>query len=200
MNGGGRRGRRTLSETERALWEQVTRGVSPLAPDRTPPSEAEVAAKAAGESAAPANEGKSAAGRKAKPGETPRRVVIRPAPAEPPHRGPPDIDRRTRRRLAKGTERIEARIDLHGMFQEDAYRRLRAFLASAQADGLAHVLVITGKGRGTADAGERGVLRRAVPEWLRQPAFHRYVAGFGPAHHVHGGEGAIYVRIRRRAR
>ena len=56
------------------------------------------------------------------------------------------------------------------------------------------MLVITGKG--TA-GGERGVLRRQVPQWLSLPEFRTFVIGFEEAHIGHGGEGALYVRIRR---
>jgi DNA-nicking Smr family endonuclease len=58
--------------------------------------------------------------------------------------------------------------------------------------------VITGKGvRGSAAGGERGVLRRQVPQWLQLPELRAYVVGFEAAHVGHGGEGALYVRIRR---
>jgi DNA-nicking Smr family endonuclease len=59
------------------------------------------------------------------------------------------------------------------------------------------VLVITGKGRTSAAASERGVLRRQVPLWLSLPEFRSLVVGFEEAHIGHGGEGALYVRIRR---
>jgi DNA-nicking Smr family endonuclease len=75
------------------------------------------------------------------------------------------------------------------------------FLRSAQADGVKIVLVVTGKG-GRAEDGdifaERGVLRRFVPQWLRQPEFRSLIVGFEEAHRSHGGEGALYVRLRRR--
>jgi DNA-nicking Smr family endonuclease len=53
--------------------------------------------------------------------------------------------------------------------------------------------VITGKGRGA----EPGVLRRQVPQWLGLPEFRSLVLGFEDAHVTHGGEGALYVRLRR---
>jgi len=43
----------------------------------------------------------------------------------------------------------------------------------------------------------RGVLRRQVPLWLALPELRRYVIGFEDAHVGHGGEGALYVRVRR---
>jgi DNA-nicking Smr family endonuclease len=57
------------------------------------------------------------------------------------------------------------------------------------------VLIITGKG---GRGGEAGVLRRQVPLWLALPEFRDLVIGFEDAHIAHGGEGALYVRLRRR--
>src|SRR5207247_2865570 len=69
------------------------------------------------------------------------------------------------------------------------------FLQRAHHDGLTFVLVITGKGK--VGAAERGVLRRQVPQWLALPEFRTLVVGFEEAHIGHGGEGALYVRVRR---
>ena len=98
---------------------------------------------------------------------------------------------------------IDARVDLHGLRQDEAHRRLASFLIRAQAEGHKVVLVITGKGRpGSEEAfgSERGVLRRSVPHWLSSPAARDVVIGFEPADPVHGGAGALYVRIRRSGR
>ena len=75
--------------------------------------------------------------------------------------------------------------------------RLRAFLRDAHANGHRTVLVITGKGKLGAES-DRGVLRRQVPQWLALPEFRALVVGFEEAHIGHGGEGALYVRLRRR--
>lgn len=207
-------GRRRLSESERALWDEVTRSVAPIArPGRDAAAVGDPRGGATSPDAPVDGASSGATDRTGKTsgaagagvgGPTPAaraRAAVRAAAAERERQPqPPDIDKRTRRRLARGTERVEARLDLHGLFQEEAHRRLRVFLASAQAEGRGLVLVITGKGRAANDLGDRGVLRRAVPEWLRQPALRRYVSEFGPANQTHGGEGAFYVRLRRRAR
>lgn len=118
------------------------------------------------------------------------------APSSPPPLG--SYDRRELRGLAGGRREIDGRIDLHGMRQREAHTALRAFLRSAQARGHRHVLVITGKGGRTSEDGiERGVLNREVPRWLNEPEFRSVVVGFAPAHKRHGGEGALYVRLRR---
>jgi DNA-nicking Smr family endonuclease len=122
---------------------------------------------------------------------------VRPSP--PPAKPVPNVeplDRKLKRRLARGVIEIDARLDLHGKTQSQAHSALLRFLHKAQGDGARFVLVITGKG--TRDDGrERGVLKRQVPLWLRLPEFHGYVAGIEDAHVGHGGEGALYVRIRR---
>src|SRR5262249_39560066 len=130
-------------------------------------------------------------------------------PARPPARaaGPgaraaarlEPFDRRLKQRLVRGTESIDARIDLHGKTQSEAHAALISFLRKAQSDGAKFVLVITGKGGGARDDwSERGVLKRQVPQWLKLPEFRSYVLGFEDAHMGHGGAGALYVRIRRR--
>ena len=102
-----------------------------------------------------------------------------------------------RSQLSRGTKDIDARLDLHGMTQDRAHRTLFAFLQRASSNGLTFVLVITGKGRVTGAESERGVLRRQVPQWLSLPEYRSLVVGFEEAHIGHGGEGALYVRIRR---
>ena len=82
-------------------------------------------------------------------------------------------------------------------------RRCCASCTRAQADGARMVLVVTGKGAGRGDreaAVERGVLKRQVPMWLSLPEFRLLIVGFEDAHVGHGGEGALYVRLRRASR
>ncbi|UWU92767.1 Smr/MutS family protein [Bradyrhizobium sp. CB1015] len=176
--------RRALSEEERELWDLVAKHVKPLRKQR--------AAKA---HAAPRAE--------PSPGSQVTRTSLpaRPAAAAPAPRAakpsiPPlaPLGKRERTKLSRGRSEIEARLDLHGMTQMRAHRALAGFLHRAHQDGLTFVLVITGKGR---SGGESGVLRRQVPEWLSLPEFRAFVVGFEEAAIGHGGEGALYVRIRR---
>jgi DNA-nicking Smr family endonuclease len=107
-----------------------------------------------------------------------------------------------RQRVARGREPIADRIDLHGMTQSRAHAALLRFLQQAQADEARIVLVVTGKGtvRTDGDRAERGVLRRQVPLWLSLPEFRSLVVGFEDAYIGHGGQGALYVRLRRAQR
>ena len=117
-----------------------------------------------------------------------------PAHSPAPRGEAPGFDRPTRRKLEKGRLAIEARIDLHGLFQAEAYSMLHGFLARAHARGMRHVLVITGKG---SSIGSDGVLNRALPGWLATPLFRGMVSGYETASRRHGGEGAFYIRLRR---
>lgn len=114
------------------------------------------------------------------------------------------LDRRQTRQIAIGKTEIEARLDLHGMRQQEAYTALKSFLMSAQTRGCRLVLIITGKGGrqrlSPADEfrmRETGVLRRLVPRWLGEPELCRLVIGYGASDARHGGDGALYVRLRR---
>jgi DNA-nicking Smr family endonuclease len=179
------RRKRGLSEEERALWESVAKQTKPLRKRPRAAKPQEVAPAVETPAAKPVASSKPLAAAK-----TPRM----PKPDLPPPLAP--LGRRERSQLSRGRKEIEARLDLHGMTQTRAHRALSGFLQRAHSDGLTFVLVITGKGKMGAES-ERGVLRRQVPQWLSLPEFRVLVVGFEEAHIGHGGEGALYVRIRR---
>lgn len=105
------------------------------------------------------------------------------------------IEPNRRHRIAREREEIGGRIDLHGMTQDRARRALEAFLQRAWDDGWRAVLVITGKG-----VQGDGVLRRRAPDWLGAPEVSHIVAGISEASRRHGGEGALYVALKRKPR
>jgi DNA-nicking Smr family endonuclease len=107
--------------------------------------------------------------------------------------GPVDLDRRSWLKLRRGSYPIDARIDLHGMTQAEAHARLASFLAAAQARGNRCVLVITGRG-----LRHGGTLREMTPRWLETGSNRGIVLSFAQARLHHGGEGALYVLLRRR--
>jgi DNA-nicking Smr family endonuclease len=81
------------------------------------------------------------------------------------------------------------------MTYDRARTALEAFLRRAWDEGYRAVLVITGKG-----VQGDGILRRATPEWLAAPGLAHIVAGISEAHRRHGGEGALYVALKRKPR
>jgi DNA-nicking Smr family endonuclease len=181
MSSGGGRRRRALSPEERVLWTTVTKSIAPLrelpASDLDDPGDPPVPARPAKRTA------------KSEP------VV----PSLPEKKSPPPLvplGRRMKQRVARGKDEIDGRLDLHGLTQSEAHATLLRFLRTASSRGARLVLVITGKGARGAE-GERGVLKRQVPHWLALPEFRALVIGFEDAHIAHGGEGALYVRVRR---
>ncbi len=199
----GRSRQRFPSKEELELWAKVTRRDEPLARMRR-------AARHVGESPA----GAASAAAPAKPERT-NDAALQPTgkpavPAKKKRTSPPPpepFDARAAKRIARGRREIDARLDLHGLRQQDAYVTLRRFLARSQAEGLRHVLIITGKGgsdkseaRDFWASEERGVLRRLVPQWLCEPSLRLHVVSFTESALKHGGSGALYVTIRKAPR
>lgn len=174
--------KRRLGSEEMRLWRTVAATVKPF-PGREAPAPPEPPAPAPGAPAPP-----TPAGRAKGPAPRP------PAPPRPPPPRATGIEPNRERRIVMGREEIGARLDLHGLDQDRARAVLTAFLTRAQQEGYRAVLVITGKGR----IGD-GVLRRRLPDWLNEPPLRGLVAGVSYAHRRHGGEGAVYVALKRLA-
>ncbi|MGE4218091.1 MAG: Smr/MutS family protein [Alphaproteobacteria bacterium] len=166
------------------LWRRVTAGIRPLRRDaRLPAPHPPVSRPLLTESGA-------------------RRKPAMPEPAAPPPPAPPPalahgdmpgLDRRNADRLRRGRLPVEARLDLHGLFQDEAHSALSAFLARSQAAGRRCVLVVTGKGMGA----EGGVLRREVPRWLNMAPNRARILAFCHAQPRDGGSGALYILLKR---
>ena len=184
MSVGGRR----LRDEERELWDGITRAIKPLRLRTEAKSETPAVAVRASRKTEPKSHSTPVAI------ATPPAKSVKPQNQRLPALAP--LGRREKQRLARGTESIDARLDLHGRTQAQAHDALLRFLRSAQNRGAKNVLVITGKGARGSD-GERGVLKRQVPMWLKLPELRGLVVGFEQASIGHGGEGALYVRLRK---
>jgi DNA-nicking Smr family endonuclease len=89
---------------------------------------------------------------------------------------------------------LDGRLDLHGLSQDAAHGALIGFVRHGYDSGRRCLLVITGKGLREGS----GVLRHQVPRWLNQTPLREMILGFSHARPHHGGDGALYVLIRRR--
>lgn len=171
---------RKLKPEEARLWSHVASTVRPRPGMALPTTEAEAVKPKIDPKAAPAHLPVATAPR-------PKRTGVGP---------PPDpIEPGRKRRIVRGRDPLEARIDLHFMTHDRARAALESFLLRAHSEGVREVLVITGKGT----LGE-GILRRQTPEWLAAPPLRAIVAGVSRADRRHGGEGALYVALKGKTR
>ncbi len=195
----GRKGRRSVTSDERKLWKLVAKQFVPLDRTKLGPDDEDAPPPVPPPTNRPATRPMAAAKT-----VTPKKPA--PIPKTPTLA---DFEARRAKRLSAGRIAIEARLDLHGMRQEEARDALLRFLRSAQASGLRHVKVITGKGVRPGDDelkpfsmfddARRGVLRDQVPRWLSDGAARALVVSFTEAGRGHGGSGALYVQIRKKA-
>lgn len=177
---------RGLSPEEAAAWDRLAKTVTPL---RRPKALALQPEK-------PAVVATPLAPSKPK-GRTP---APRPAPAPSPPSPPPGLDSHWERRLARAAIQPDFTLDLHGHTLDQAWHRLDAGLAHARAMQARVVLVITGKSRpvDAADRGSsRGAIRAKILDWLAAGPHASAIAAVRPAQRRHGGEGAIYLVLKR---
>jgi DNA-nicking Smr family endonuclease len=170
--------RRRLSPEEQALWARVVATVRPLDGAAPPPAPPE---------AAPA------------PVAKPRAVKAPPVPKPAPLIAlGTTLDGSWDRRLSRGIVAPDVTVDLHGHNLATAYDLLDRRLDQAIAAGARVVLLITGKPpsddrRPVA----RGAIRAAVGDWLHASRHAANIAAVRNAHPRHGGQGALYIVLRR---
>ena len=177
---------RGLSAEEAEAWEKVAATVEPMHPH----SMKQVAATAP-------------------PAEVlPKKILLKPQrpaasklPAPKPARNPPNnLDGQWDKRLKSGAIQPDFTLDLHGHGLDAAYNRLMSGVAQARAMGARTILLITGKPRPVdpADRGNtRGAIRAKVLDWLAASSHHCAIAAVRRAHIRHGGEGALYIVLRK---
>lgn len=178
---------RRIKPDEAALWDAITEDIKPLGPNRRKRVIEEAVADSA--PAATRKQGKAKASIKVSD-----KISARPLASPNPDA---NVDKRTLGRLKKGKMEIASRLDLHGHTQASAHRALDAFIEAAYENQRRCVLVITGKGLRASD-GNRGVLRQAVPQWLSSSKLSEMIVSWQPAQPRDGGDGALYVLIRRK--
>ena len=183
---------RQLTPDEAALWARVAETVVPLAERPEIPQRN-------GEGDRPKGGGGDRPLAKLPPAK-PYRAPQAPATSAPV-RGAHGLDASWDRKLARGDVSPDLTLDLHGCSLDQAYSRLMHGLGQAKAGGARLVLLVTGKPRPVpaADRGrERGAIRRKVIDWIASSDHSSDIAAIRGAHRRHGGQGALYVVLRRR--
>lgn len=172
---------RALSQAERALWRRVVADVRPARP--VPPEDVDVI------TSAPA------------PIAQPIAVTARRLPPVRAHAGDSELDTSWEKRLRAGLAVPDRVVDLHGLTAAEAHRRAIDAIASASAHGARLILLITGKapaqGSTRLDQPVRGIIRASLADWIAASAARASVVAVRGAHRRHGGDGAVYVILRR---
>ncbi|MBL4629489.1 MAG: Smr/MutS family protein [Roseicyclus sp.] len=197
-----RRGKRGLSEDDKALWNRVAATATPMDRRGAPKITTELAQS-------PTQMLRSEPPKAAEPlpmfriGEKANqneRFVSQTAtrPAQAPIR----MDHGTHKRMSRGKLKPEGRLDLHGMILSEAQPALISFIFQAYEAEKRLVLIITGKGKDRDSGGpipvRHGILRHHVPGWLSAPPLGALILDIGEAHRRHGGSGAYYIYLKRR--
>jgi len=175
----GKSRRRVVRDDEARLFDAAMRGVEPLA------GRGGEALDETGAKAAPKTKRSAAA-----PPPPSRRT---PMPELRPGRAT-DLDARTMERLRRGRVRPEARLDMHGMTQDEAHRAVVGFIAASRSAGRRCVILITGRGRAKLGG---GILREQTPRWLNLQPTRGNILGFAEAQPKDGGAGALYVLLKK---
>lgn len=187
---------RGLSEEEAAVWEKVAATVVPLHPARKP---TKASVRAVTTPVAPQIPKPAPARRNSQPGKS----HASPEPLPPSARrvpAPGNLDSHWDRRLKAGDITPDLALDLHDHGMDAAYTRLMGGMQQARSMGARVVLVVTGRPRpvDAADrATSRGVIRAKILDWLAASEHGEAIAAIRKAHRRHGGDGALYVVLRR---
>lgn len=183
-------GKQASGESDDELWAKVTKTVTAADRDDViftePKSPAKAKSAKKQKSAKPVFNAQGAKSLESRP-----KPVIQPADLRLAERA--GFDKASARRLTRGSFEIDDRLDLHGMNEATAHRALLKFVSAAAFSSYRTLLIITGKG-----AAGQGVLRRKVPQWLKEPPLADKVLAITEASPKDGGGGALYVRLRRK--
>ena len=183
--------RRSLTPDDEALWRQVSATVRAL-PGRVVPA-----------LAAEADDGrfrtKVALATRRPPGTVPPRAVKPDAPGSAPPSSTAGLDGGWDRRLATGAIIPDRTIDLHGHTLSSAHAALDGGLDRAIRAGDRVVLLVTGRPprKESERPHARGAIRAQVADWLALSRHAGRIAAVRGAHPRHGGQGALYVVLRR---
>jgi DNA-nicking Smr family endonuclease len=123
---------------------------------------------------------------------------VKVAPRKPPQPGV-TLDGGWDKRLSRGMIIPDATIDLHGHTLHSAHDLLDHALDRAIRRGDRVILLVTGKPpRPESERPHaRGAIRAAIGDWLASSRHAGAIAAVRGAHPRHGGQGALYIVLRR---
>ncbi len=190
---------RGLSADEAEAWEKVAATVAPL-DKRVRRSVARGGSTPVREAAARPRDAAGGRATAAKPPPSGRFSPPAAGRREGAGKAGSGLDSHWDRKLKAGAIRPDFTLDLHGYGLDGAYDRLMSGVAQARALGARTILLVAGKPRPVdpADrATRRGAIRAKLLDWLAASEHRGAIAAVRRAHVRHGGEGALYIVLKR---
>lgn len=194
---------RGLTTGEQAAWAHLAASVTPMPGKRLPdppPQRAESAnpAQPGGGSALATGPAAPAKAKLPNPRQPVREPLAGPVPRSGEETG---LDSHWDRRMKAGRLDPDLTLDLHGHTLDTAYERIMAGLDQARMMGARVVLVVAGRERPVDPAdrmAKRGAIRAKLLDWLAASRHADTITAVRRAHIRHGGEGALYLILKRR--
>jgi len=188
---------RGLSAEEQAAWAHLAQSVTPIAGRAVP---APKAANIPGAQQQPQRKPAPAPNAPVKAAKPQPTMPAAPASPPPKRAFNSQLDGHWNRKLKSGQIAPDYTLDLHGHTLDGAYTRVMSGVDQARAMGARVVLVIAGRERPVdpADRGtKRGAIRAKLLDWLAASHHSDAIAAVRRAHIRHGGEGALYLVLKR---
>lgn len=186
---------RGLSAEEKAAWARLAQSVTPMAGRAMPDFTSDSASRKSA-TVKPAPQPVQPKPSRPAPGATSRAAV----PPPPRRAFASELDSHWNRKLKAGQVAPDYTLDLHGHTLDSAYDRVTSGLDQARAMGARVVLVIAGRERPVDPAdrmSKRGAIRAKLLDWLAASHHADAIAAVRRAHIRHGGEGALYLVLKR---
>jgi len=171
---------RSLSPDEAELWSRVAATIKPLSREKIAPKTVERLRQV------------SAEPKPARPIPTPPAARVRQVPI-----AEKTLDGSWDKKLRGGSVQIDRVLDLHGMNLDAAWVAIDRALEQAIAAGERVMLLITGHHRPGEPPVQRGRIRAAVHDWLAASRHASAIAAIRGAHRRHGGDGSLYIILKR---
>lgn len=195
---------RGLSADEQSAWARLAQSVTPIA-GRSVPGVAQNAAKGLAHTTTPAPNAPKKPATKPLPKPPAKHVSPQPSRAAPPPAPPKrafnsQLDSHWNRKLKSGQISPDFTLDLHGHTLDSAYTRIMSGIDQARSMGARVVLVIAGRERPVDPADRqtrRGAIRAKLLDWLAASHHADAITAIRRAHIKHGGEGALYLVLKR---
>ena len=104
------------------------------------------------------------------------------------------------KRFKREEYKVQASLDLHGVTEKAAFEQVCDFVKQSYNNNKRCILIVTGKGWDDTPFSGKGVLHKAVPEWLSNSEISPLILAFKNPSEAMGGAGALYILLRKKQR